>query len=94
MMKKFLMCLFVALTIGLVACERCSSQVGVISLSEVSPVVLHEETGIGLDQAFLIAVYRDRVLGGRYMSLWQLYDVPGLSPEVIEQLRSDAGIVP
>ena len=93
-MKKFLMCLLVTLAIGLVACERCSLQAGVISLSEVSPVVLHEETGIGLDQAIKIAVYRDQVLGGRYVSLWQLYDVPDLSPEVIEQLRSDAGIVP
>lgn len=63
---------------------------GVIHLNTVTPRQLANATGIPVTQAVLITEYR--IMIGKFTSIDQLYDVPELRSDVIEQLRSDAGI--
>lgn len=61
-------------------------------LNSVSADVLARMTGIPFMQCALVVKYRKEI--GRFTSLDQLYDVPGLELRYANQLREDADIQP
>lgn len=63
-----------------------------INLNTTTAEELVQELGISRNQANLVISYRNLI--GRFTSLDQLYEIPGLDEEVIEQLRDDAQVEP
>ena len=61
-----------------------------LNLNRVSAEELSSATGIPITESAKIMRYRYE--NGEFESLNELYYVPGLSPQTIEQLRSDAGV--
>lgn len=60
------------------------------SINKVDVAFLVEEIGLPWVEAQKIIDYRKH--NGNFTSFDQLYDVPGLDPDVIEQIRDDAGL--
>jgi len=79
-----------ACIVALFVLSAAGNSYGKVSLNSSSAVEIAEETGIPVEQAALIVRYRARI--GAFIDIDQMYDIVGLDPSVIEQLRADAGV--
>ena len=82
-MKKFL--LSVAVVLFFVGMAFCTMNLNTVSSDELVVAL-----GIPHQQAALIVQHRQRI--GMFKSFNDLYDIEGLDPAIIEQIRMDAGI--
>lgn len=81
-MRRIIMAALIALAVASVAKAE--------SINKVDVAFLVEEIGLPWVEAQKIVDYRKII--GHFTSFDQLYDVPGLDPDVIEQIRDDAGL--
>ena len=82
-MKKFL--LSVAVVLFFAGMALCTMNLNTVSSDELVVAL-----GIPHQQAALIVQHRQRI--GMFKSFNDLYDIEGLDPAIIEQIRMDAGI--